>query len=211
MRERPLTGHSSRAFSAMKCLRHCYTANMGIVTPQVEEHSDAQVSTSCFFTESVPDHTIPSPKLFVDMVQCQWAQPGSVPAPSGLDKKLYSVDQVLEDLLKLPAIDVPLALLTSPRILPSDAVEGLKMEDKRAEFSTRKTHQATAWAIKSATAASFFARTSIIWLRQLQSRFPMDFCIFVITAPIFSTEPYPLVYHPPLAPSPSFWMPWPHI
>lgn len=137
------------------------TANMGI--------------TNLLFTEAVPEHeNIPSPKLFVDTVQQQWAQMGSIPTPSGLDKKLYTVDQVLEDLLKLPVVNVPLAHLTSPSILPSDATEGLKTEDKRAEFSIRKTHQAATWAIKSATAASFFARMSLIWLRQMQSRISPD-------------------------------------
>lgn len=74
------------------------------------------------------------------------------------------MEQEFEDLLKLPAIDVPMTSLTSPSILPSDAAEDLQTEDRWAKISTRKTHQAAAWAIKSATAASFFARTLLIWL-----------------------------------------------
>lgn len=100
---------------------------MGIAQGRAAASSDPQDSTTRFFTEATPGHnTIPAPKLFVGMVQRQWAQPGSIPAPSGLDKKLYSVDQVLEDLLKLPVINTPLVQLTSPSILPSDVLKGLK-------------------------------------------------------------------------------------
>lgn len=120
-----------------------------------------------FFSPRQPQNRRPfrHQKLFLDIVQRQWAKPGSILTPSGLDKKLYSVDQVMEDLLKLLTIDSPLAQLTSPSILPSDVTKGLKLEDRRAEISTRKTHQVAAWAIKSATAASSFARTSLVWLR----------------------------------------------
>lgn len=67
------------------------------------------------------------------------------------------VEQELEELLKLTAVDVPLASLASSNILPSDAAEGFRTEDRRAELSARKTHQAAAWAIRSATAVSFFS------------------------------------------------------
>lgn len=42
------------------------------------------------------------------------------------------------------------------------------------EVSFRKTHQVAAWPIKAATSGSFFNRTSLIWLRQLQERLPPD-------------------------------------
>lgn len=37
-------------------------------------------------------------------------------------------------------------------------------------MAARKTHQAAAWAIRSATAASFLSRTSLLWLNQMQAR-----------------------------------------
>lgn len=107
------------------------TANMGLVQPPLLTASDSSDSNTRFFTERVAQQdTVPSPKLFLDTVQRQWSQPGSITNPSGLDKKLYSVEQEFEDLLKLPVIDPPMASLTSPSILPSDAAEGLRTEDK---------------------------------------------------------------------------------
>lgn len=94
----------------------------------------------------------------------------SIPAPSGIDKKMYTAEQELEELLQIATVDAPLATLASAAILPSDTAEGLRAEDRKAELSARKTHQAATWAIRSATAASFFSRTSLLWLRQMQAR-----------------------------------------
>lgn len=60
--------------------------------------------------------------------------------PSGNDKKLYTVDASLEDLQKLPPVDAPVAALTSNSVLPPELLEGLKVEDKRAENACHKTH-----------------------------------------------------------------------
>lgn len=87
-----------------------------------------------------------------------------------MDRKIYTAEQDLEDLLQIPSVDAPLATLVSVAILPSDTAEGFKAEDRKAELSARKSHQAAAWAIRSATAASFFTRTSLIWLCQMQTR-----------------------------------------
>lgn len=63
-----------------------------------------------FFTEPVkPWEVIPSPKFFKDVIQRQWSQPGSIPAPSGMDRKVYTAEQELEDLLQIPSVDAPLA------------------------------------------------------------------------------------------------------
>ncbi|XP_058041200.1 uncharacterized protein LOC131199441 [Ahaetulla prasina] len=150
------------------------TANMGVALRQSEGASDPSDPNKFLFTEPVSEQrVIPSPKLFLDTIQRQWGHPGAIPTPSGSDKKMYMTDQDLEDLLKVPTVDTPIATLaSSSNIIPSDAAEGLRTEDRRAELSTRKTHQAAAWAIRSATAASFFARTSLIWLRQMQERIP---------------------------------------
>lgn len=82
------------------------------------------------------------------------------------------VDPSMEELLKLPPVDASVAAITSSSILLPDLLEDLKTEDKRAKKACHKTRQATAWAIKAATGASFFNRASILWLRQLQTRLP---------------------------------------
>ncbi|XP_039194838.1 uncharacterized protein LOC120306185 [Crotalus tigris] len=52
--------------------------------------------------------------------------------------------------------------------------EFLKAEDKKFEFSFRRAHQSSAWAIRVATSSSFFARSAIMWLQELQALIPPD-------------------------------------
>lgn len=106
-------------------------------------------------------------------MQCQWAQPGVIAAPSG-NRWLYCTGLDLEELFQIPTVDGPVATLTSSAIFPADIAEGLKAEDKKSEMALRKTHQAAAWAIRSANAASFFNRATLIWLHQMQARLPPD-------------------------------------
>ncbi|XP_013928261.1 PREDICTED: serine/threonine-protein kinase 31, partial [Thamnophis sirtalis] len=113
---------------------------------------------------------VPDPKFFKDVVQHQWVQPDTWDTPGGNDKWLYAIEPSLGDLLKLPVIDVP--VLTSTSVLPPELLEGLKVEDKRAETACHKTHQTVAWAIRASTLASFFSRASIAWLHQLLTLLP---------------------------------------
>lgn len=115
---------------------------------------------------------VPVPELFVNVVQPQWAQPGSLTNPSRADKNLYYFESNLEDILKLPQVDAPVISLTSNSVLLADLLEGLKAEDKKAEKACHKTHQAAAWSIRASTSASFFTRVSLLWLRQLRSNPP---------------------------------------
>lgn len=86
----------------------------------------------------------------------------------------YTVAPELEDLLQWPKIDAPIAALTSSALIPSDVMEGLKVKDKKMESSFLKAHLASAWIIKATTAASFFNRTSLMWLRQVLARIPPE-------------------------------------
>lgn len=70
------------------------TANLGISPMPTSLTSDLCDSNTRLFTEKVTEQeTVPSPKLFLDTVQHQWTQPSSISNPSGLDKKLYTVEQ----------------------------------------------------------------------------------------------------------------------
>lgn len=70
------------------------------------------------FTESVTEQeVVPSPKLFVDVLQSQWNQPGATSVSSSMDQKMYTVEQELEDLFKLPTFDVPMASLASSLLI----------------------------------------------------------------------------------------------
>lgn len=95
-------------------------------------------------------------------------------APSSLDKKLFCAAPELDSLLELPAVDPPVANLSSSSMLSTDALDGLKSEDRKTELAFRKIHQTVAWAIRSASATSFFNRAALIWLRQLQGRLPPE-------------------------------------
>lgn len=48
----------------------------------------------------------------------------------------------------------------------------LKPEDKKADLTLQQGHQAAAWAVRASTAVSFFTRSSLFWLQQLQERIP---------------------------------------
>ncbi|XP_013917285.1 PREDICTED: uncharacterized protein LOC106545294 [Thamnophis sirtalis] len=132
-------------------------------------------ATERLFAEQVAlQDVIPCPKLFLDLIQKQWDQPTAANPPRAGDRKLYTSTPELEGLLQFPTVDAPIAALASPALIPSEISEGLKAEDRKAETVICKTHQAAAWALRSATAASFFNRTSLVWLRQLQDRLYPD-------------------------------------
>lgn len=80
----------------------------------------------------------------------------------------------LEELLQWTKVDASIAGLTSLTLIPSNSMECLKVQDKKAETSFHKTHLASAWAIKASTAASFFNRASLLWLHQLLARVPPE-------------------------------------
>lgn len=141
----------------------------GVPADTADQSSDPH---DTLFQVSKPDHdVIPCPPLFADVVKSAFGQPGSLTAPSGLDKCLYAAASELEEVLAMPSVDPPVATLSSSSLMTSD-MDGLKAEDRKMELGFRKAHQAAAWAIKAATATSFFNRASLIWLRQLQERLP---------------------------------------
>ncbi|XP_060550761.1 lamina-associated polypeptide 2-like [Pantherophis guttatus] len=151
------------------------TTNLG-VPGEVRTSSPATVGPhNALFKSSKPEKDcIPCPQLFTDVIQNSWGQPASLTTPSSLDKKLYCSAPELDDLLTLPAVDQPVTSLSSASVISTDALDGLKAEDKRTEWAFRKAHQEAAWAIRTSTAMSFFSRAALIWLRQMQERLPPE-------------------------------------
>lgn len=80
-----------------------------------------------FTVPKAEQESIPCPQQFAEMVQRPWSQPRSFAAPAGLDKKLYCSTQTLQDLPQLPAVDAPVAALTSLSILTNDIAYGLRI------------------------------------------------------------------------------------
>ncbi|XP_060542553.1 lamina-associated polypeptide 2-like isoform X2 [Pantherophis guttatus] len=152
------------------------TTNMGVSSTQPSQQADSHPHDDLFQLHKPEQDFIPCPELFTDVVQKSWSQLAYISAPNGLDKKLYCLDPSLQNLIQLPSVDGHVAQLTSSSVISNDVLDSLRTEDKKAELSFHKTHQAAAWAIRAATSTSFFARASLIWLRQLQERLPPDDC-----------------------------------
>ncbi|XP_034290509.1 uncharacterized protein LOC117675694 [Pantherophis guttatus] len=143
-------------------------SSQGASTP-----SSQHPSSSLLFQEpSIRAEVVPAPKLFSDVVQRQWSSPSSGPVPNGLDKRFYNMASDFANILQVPSVDAPIVALSSASPLTGPSEEFLRPEDKKLERSLVKDHQASAWSIQASSAASFFNRASILWLRQLQERLP---------------------------------------
>ncbi|XP_070807548.1 uncharacterized protein [Pituophis catenifer annectens] len=149
------------------------TAQIGGDPSASDPASGLSDPNSLVFSERTTDNEeIPTPKLFRDAVYRQWAQPGAYPGPSVNDKRFYNVAPNLAAALEMPTIDEPVAALVSVNIITNGLDEALTPEDRRTEVNLRKAYNASAWAVKAATAASFFNRTSLLWLKEMQAKIP---------------------------------------
>ncbi|XP_015679209.1 uncharacterized protein LOC107294491 [Protobothrops mucrosquamatus] len=148
------------------------TAQLGPEGIPEAEPSTSQGPTSKICSEpTFTQQYIPCPPLFLNEVQRQWGTPAHFPPPGGTDKQLFNVAPALSEVLEVPTVDEPLATTFVPNfIVTGDIAEVLTPEDKKAEHNFRKSHQASAWAVKAAISTSFFARISVLWLRQLQAK-----------------------------------------
>ncbi|XP_039184041.1 bifunctional arginine demethylase and lysyl-hydroxylase JMJD6 isoform X2 [Crotalus tigris] len=155
-------------------MKACTTANLTSVQEEKPSTSTSQESNPLFAEQVVEEKQIPCPHIFRTTVEKQWTSLATLPSPSSTEKKLYNVSSSFASLLEMPSVDTPLTSLFSTSAIPGDMAEALKAEDKKFEFSLRRAHQASAWAIKAATSSSFFARASIMWLREIQALIPPD-------------------------------------
>lgn len=130
--------------------------NLGSALVPEPAPSTRDSGCTLFSEPTVEQEVIPSPKLFLDVVQRQWAQPGSLPPSTGTERKLYDVAADLSQVLQKPEIDGLVAALHSAALIPTDAMDCLKTEDRKVELSFRKAHQAAAWVVKAALSTSFF-------------------------------------------------------
>ncbi|XP_039183930.1 uncharacterized protein LOC120301160 [Crotalus tigris] len=155
-------------------LKACTTANLSSSQDDKPSTSTNQESNPLFAEQVVEKKQIPCPHVFRATVEKQWSSLATFPAPNSTERKLFNVSSSFASLLEVPSMDTPLTSLFSTSAIPGDMVEAMKAEDKKFEFSLRRVHQASAWAIKAATSFSFFARASIMWLCELQALVPPD-------------------------------------
>lgn len=92
--------------------------------------------------------------------------------PSTSDKRYFNVGPELVKVLHITSVDAPVATLLSSSNIPGEPEDRLRPNDRRADHSLQRSHQRDAWAIHSPTSASFFKRTTLIWLRHLQENVP---------------------------------------
>lgn len=77
-------------FKSLLCKAKTIT-NLG-PEPGPDPALSAVDSSHMVFSEpTVENEVVPSPKLFLGIVQRHWASPGAGPPPSGTERKLYNV------------------------------------------------------------------------------------------------------------------------
>ncbi|XP_029140291.1 dedicator of cytokinesis protein 1 [Protobothrops mucrosquamatus] len=150
-------------------------AHLGQGSSAAEDPAPPDAEAAPVYVETVAtQHRIPCPSLFLNAIKKQWSSPASLPLPGTMDKKLYNVAKELEEALEVPQVDEPLGPLVSATAITGEFSEALKAEDRKCESTYKRTHQAAAWVIKTATSASFFSRAALTWLRELQARIPVE-------------------------------------
>lgn len=97
------------------------TTQFGLITNPSDCTKPVAAPHDTLFQVSKPEKdVIPCPLLFADVVQGALSQPGSLTAPSDLDKQLYCAASELEDILALPSVDALVASLSSPSVVSAD-------------------------------------------------------------------------------------------
>ncbi|XP_070587196.1 lamina-associated polypeptide 2, isoforms alpha/zeta-like [Erythrolamprus reginae] len=113
---------------------------------------------------------VPAMEIFVENIKRTWQHPAAAQGPSMVERRFYTFDDEMENLLQFPPVDKPVATLVSNAVVPSETADSLKPDERRAETLLKKAHQMAAWALRAASTATIFNRASIMWLQEVQSR-----------------------------------------
>ncbi|XP_070610345.1 lamina-associated polypeptide 2, isoforms alpha/zeta-like [Erythrolamprus reginae] len=113
---------------------------------------------------------VPAMEIFLENIKRTWQHPAAAQGPSMMERRFYTFDEEMENLLQFPPVDKPVATLVSNAVVPSETADSLKPDERRAETLLKKAHQMAAWALRAASTASIFNRASIMWLQEVQSR-----------------------------------------
>lgn len=111
-------------FKSLLCKAKVIT-NLGSESAQ----STVDLGHMLFSEPTVEAEVIPSPKLFLDVVQMQWTNPGTGLSPTGAEKKLYNVAADFLEVLQTSMVVKPVAALASTALLPADCLK--KMTGKQ--------------------------------------------------------------------------------
>lgn len=109
--------------SIFKSLLHKakFTTKFGVTGSSLDKPAQSSKPHEALFQVTKPDpDVIPCPPLFKEVVQNAYGQPGSLTAPSGLDKKLNASASELDEILSLPTVDAPVASLSLSSLVSKD-------------------------------------------------------------------------------------------
>lgn len=123
------------------------TTKLADASLQDTQQAPSQPHDNLFSALKMEKEFIPCPQLFSEVVQHSWNSPSSLAALTALDKKLYCSAPSLQDLIHLPTVDTPVANLTSSSNLSNDVADGLHTEDRKAELTFCRTHEAVGHGI----------------------------------------------------------------
>lgn len=111
-------------------------------------------------------------------------KPETVPFPTEFEhkakiwSKLYSLSESTSPSLIVPTVDPPVVALSSAVVILSEGEEGPKdATDKRMEFFLKRSFEASAMALKAASANSIMARAAYVWANKVaaSSKLPKRF------------------------------------
>lgn len=106
-------------FKSLLCKAKVIT-NLGSESVPDSAQSTVDLGHMLFSEPTVEAEVIPSPKLFLDVVQMQWTNPGAGLSPTGAEKKLYNVAADFLEVLQTSMVVKPVAGLASTALLPAD-------------------------------------------------------------------------------------------
>lgn len=103
------------------------TARLGAIPATSDPALElANPADSLFPEPTTETEVVPAPKLFIDVVQRQWASPGSGPSPSTNDRKYYNMAPELVNTLQVLVINGPVVALASSSVISHDPEDALK-------------------------------------------------------------------------------------
>uniref|UniRef100_A0ACB8EKJ0 Uncharacterized protein n=1 Tax=Sphaerodactylus townsendi TaxID=933632 RepID=A0ACB8EKJ0_9SAUR len=115
----------------------------------------------------------PFPEYFETQVTNQWDKPAANNRCPNYLRKLYDLPAYANNILQVPIIDGPVAALQSSGLVSKDGRGQIKdMQDRRSDQFCKRTHEATAMAIRASATASIVSRASIVWARKVLELIP---------------------------------------
>lgn len=105
------------------------------------------------------------------LTEREWAHPIKDRASHKPNTKLFNLTKEDKQLLKLPLVDAPVAVLGSPSVLPTVS-KGVPKDsmDKIIELAARKAFNASSGALRALVEATLASGVLILWLQHFSEQ-----------------------------------------